>query len=330
MAMRSGYYVFMSRPLRIEFEGAWYHVMNRGARGRTIFKDDFHREYFLSLLKEVSDRFDADIHAYCLMDNHYHLMIRTPGGNLQYIMKYINGVYTQYYNRTMQVDGPLFRGRYKAILIDAESYWLELSRYIHCNPLKARIVQKLEDYPWSSYSAYIGQVDKPTWLTTNFILEAISKVDPIEAYKAFVAEGASQEIECFYSKKKVDSVLGDKVYRYAVLNDIERNIETPELKQVKPRPSMHKIVSTIAKYFHINPEAILLPIKGRSAYRKPRALAMFVCQDIGGYPLREIAEHFGLSNYRSVDAATRKIRRMVRCRLIKDLDIVKRDLTPLG
>ena len=130
----------MARPLRIEFKGAWYHVMNRGAGRCRIFENDAQRHYFLSLLEVTCERFNAEWHAYCLMTNHYHLMLRTPQGNLQRIMRHINGVYTQYYNRESRRDGPLFRGRYKAILVDAEAYWTHLSRYIHRNPVDASVV----------------------------------------------------------------------------------------------------------------------------------------------------------------------------------------------
>src|SRR5690625_2272987 len=116
----------MARPLRIEFAGAWYHVMNRGARREAIFQSDEQREYFLSLLSVTAERFNAEWHAYCLMDNHYHLMLRTPEGNLQRIMRHVNGLYTQYFNRTEGHDGSLFRGRYKAVLVDAQTHWLGL------------------------------------------------------------------------------------------------------------------------------------------------------------------------------------------------------------
>jgi len=130
--------------------------MNRGAGRRVIFKSDDHRRYFLNLLDVVSERFQSECHAYCLMDNHYHLMLRTPKGNLQRIMRHINGVYTQYYNREVGTDGPLFRGRYKAVLVNAHAYWSHLSRYIHRNPLDAGIVEDLENYPWSSFPAFTG------------------------------------------------------------------------------------------------------------------------------------------------------------------------------
>ena len=119
----------MSRPLRIEFPSAWYHVMNRGAGYRDIFNNDIHRMIFADLLSQITKMFQVEIHGVCLMDNHYHLLIKTPKGNLQRAMQHLNGVYTQRYNRLENSDGPLFRGRYKAILIEPDAYLLNVSRY---------------------------------------------------------------------------------------------------------------------------------------------------------------------------------------------------------
>ncbi len=154
----------MPRPTRIEYENAVYHVMNRGRGGRTIFHGENYYRAFLHTLAEAHRRFDALIHAYCLVGNHYHLLIQTPRANLGRIMRHINGLYTQRYNRLLATDGPLFRGRYKAILVDEDAYLLQLSRYIHRNPIdmKKPRVTRLEDYPWSSYPAYI----KPAILST--------------------------------------------------------------------------------------------------------------------------------------------------------------------
>lgn len=297
----------MSRPLRIEYEGAWYHVMNRGAQHRTIFENDDHRQYFLTLLAEVSERFDADIHAYCLMGNHYHLMVRTPAGNLQRIMRQLNGVYTQYFNRSMSLDGSLFRGRYKAILVDAESYWLELSRYIHCNPIEARLVEHLEDYPWSSYLAYIGKANKPDWLSTGYILSSISQQNPVEAYQQFVNEGVSEELHRFYGKKKLDSILSDRAFCAAQLKTIEENHEIPELKKLKTHPSIELIAVKVADHFDMSLQELLTPLKGPHSQGKARAIAMYLCQQKGGWPLSEIAPYFGLQSCSSVSARVNEV-----------------------
>ena len=150
----------MVRPLRIEYPDAWYHVMNRGRRGEQIFLEERDYKTFLELLMESAQLWHLRIVAYCQMPNHYHLLVQTPDANLSRCMRHINGVYTQRFNRLHQCDGQLFRGRYKAILVDADSYLLQLVRYIHRNPLRAGIVEELSSYEWSSHRGYLSKSRK--------------------------------------------------------------------------------------------------------------------------------------------------------------------------
>jgi REP element-mobilizing transposase RayT len=145
----------MPRPLRIEYENAYYHVMNRGRGRQRIFHGDDYYSAFLQTLEEAHQRYRIQILCYCLMGNHYHLLLKTPEANLGRAMRHINGLYTQRYNRLRKIDGPLFRGRYKAILVEEDSYQLQLSRYIHRNPIEAGVVNHLESYAWSSYPYYV-------------------------------------------------------------------------------------------------------------------------------------------------------------------------------
>lgn len=164
----------MARPLRIEYAGAFYHVMNRGLERREIFRDKEDYEAFLSLCLDIHQRFRVVFHAYSLMPNHYHLMVETLEGNLSRAMRHLDGVYTQGFNRRKGKPrrmGPLFQGRYKAILIDKETYALELSRYIHLNPVKAQRVKRPEDHPYSSFQFYLGRNPrKPEFLETDWLL----------------------------------------------------------------------------------------------------------------------------------------------------------------
>ena len=147
----------MARPLRIEFAGAVYHVTARGDGQEDIYLGDDDRRLFLEVLGEVCERFDWVVHAYCLMDNHYHLLVETPNANLAKGMRQLNGVYTQAFNRGHARVGHVFQGRYKAILVQKESYLLELARYIVLNPVRARMVRSAKDWPWSSYRSTAGQ-----------------------------------------------------------------------------------------------------------------------------------------------------------------------------
>jgi len=165
----------MSRPLRIQYPNAWYHVMNRGRRGEIVFVEGKDYLEFINLLKEASDMWRVRIGAYCLMPNHYHLLIQTPDANLSRCMRHINGVYTQRFNRYHNCDGQLFRGRYKSILVDGDSYLLELLRYIHRNPLRMGVVKELGSYRWSSHKGFLSSSKKWSWLHKDYFLSMFSR-----------------------------------------------------------------------------------------------------------------------------------------------------------
>jgi REP element-mobilizing transposase RayT len=183
----------MARPLRITYPGAFYHVTSRGNEQRDVFKSNRDREKFLSYLESSTVRYGAVIHAYCLMSNHYHLLLKTPQGNLSQIMRHINGAYTTYFNIKRKRAGHLFQGRYKAILVEADTYAQELSRYLHLNPVRAAMVAQPEEHPWSSYRYYIGTTTPPTWLNTGFILGCFDNCR--DNYRLFVKERIDKTYE---------------------------------------------------------------------------------------------------------------------------------------
>lgn len=320
----------MSRPLRIEYPGAWYHVMNRGLGRRAIFTDDEQRCYFLSLLAGASERFDADWHGYCLMGNHYHLLLRTPAGNLQRIMRHVNGVYTQYYNRAEGRDGPLFRGRYKAVLVDAEAYWRQLSRYIHRNPLEAGLVTVLGRYRWSSYPAYLGQVKRPAWLNCAYILSATARRNARARYRAYVeSESEGDEAEAFYARRRHSPILGGEGFRRR-LRPKGKAIDVPELRRARPRYGAWHIAAVVAKRLEVDEGLIWTSRRGPAGSNPARGMTMYLCQHVGGMKLAEIAEHFGLSHYASAGASIRQFKAKLSedKRLREVANTIKLDLTP--
>jgi REP element-mobilizing transposase RayT len=185
----------MARPLRIEFAGALYHVTSRGNERRQIFFTDDDRSVFLGILGEVIARFGWLSHAYCLMSNHYHLLVETPNANLSQGMRHLNGVYTQYVNRTHRRVGHLFQGRFKGILVEKESYLLELARYVVLNPVRAGMVGDAGEWPWSSYRGTVGAEIAPPFLTTDWLLSAFGtdRATATQRYARFVAEGKAKE-----------------------------------------------------------------------------------------------------------------------------------------
>lgn len=154
----------MSRPLRLEFPGALYHITCRGDRCEAIYRNDADRASHLQVLADALDRFDAQALAFCLMGNHYHLVLHTRRANLARLMRHVNGVYSQQFNRRHGLVGHLFQGRYKAILVDRDAYLWALCRYVERNPVAARMVPRAGDWAWSSYRAHVGLAPPPAWL----------------------------------------------------------------------------------------------------------------------------------------------------------------------
>jgi REP element-mobilizing transposase RayT len=183
----------MTRPLRLEFEGALYHVTSRGDRREPIFEDNEDRREWLGVLAEALDRFHATAYAYCLMDNHYHVVMQTQRPNLSRLMRHVNGVYTLRYNRRHNKVGHLFQGRFKAVLVDQESYFLEVCRYVDLNPVRAHMTRRPQEWPWSSYGAHAGRAPAQPWLDSRALHRRLAPHAPLRdgpaRYAQFVAQG---------------------------------------------------------------------------------------------------------------------------------------------
>lgn len=164
----------MARPLRIEFEGAFYHVMSRGERLDPIFQKDADRLHFLDGIGRMASKYDIRIHAYVLMRNHYHLLVETPRANLCRSMQHLNTTYANWHKAKYDVVGAIFQGRYKSLLIEHERYLLTLSLYLHLNPVRAGLVDRPEAFRWSSCGAFLGKRPKPDWLILDTTLNLFS------------------------------------------------------------------------------------------------------------------------------------------------------------
>jgi REP element-mobilizing transposase RayT len=265
----------MSRPLRLEFPDALYHVTARGDRQEDIFEDDQDRELFLATLEQVISRFNWICHAWCLMDNHYHLLIQTPDGNLSKGMRQLNGVYTQASNRRHRRVGHLFQGRFKAILVDSDAYLLELSRYVVLNPVRAGIVKKPAAWPWSSYRASVGLEPAAPWLAVDGLLAQFARRRSLarERYAKFVAEGIKAASPWSHLKGQV--FLGDEQFiqrMQAHLPSAKDDVQIPRAQRRPPPPT-------------------LAEIEGRARDRNAAIIAAYAT---GAYSYQQIAAHFGI------------------------------------
>lgn len=300
----------MSRPLRIEFEGAWYHVMNRGRARQDIFADDTDYQTFLETVGEAVARFAAEVHAYCLMPNHYHLLVRTPRANLGRVMRHIDGLYTQRYNRRHGVDGPLFRGRYRAILVEADAYLLSVSRYIHRNPIDGAqpLVEQLDAWRWSSFPAFVGQIAPPVWLSTGPTLEMLGTQNRSAAYRRFVHTPTEEAVAAFYAKQRATPILGDESFRERMLGRVP---PAPDVTRPPQRPLREPdmVVATVAREFGVEPaQLVARDTSRRGAASVARQMAMLLCRDRSGLTLREVGQRFGDIHYSAVHQNIRRLK----------------------
>lgn len=264
----------MSRPLRIEFPGALYHVVSRGHRQQAIYEDDSDRRAFLELLAEAVERFNWRCYAYCQMNNHYHLLVRTAKANLSAGMRHLNGVYTQTTNRRHRRVGCLFQGRYKAVLVDPDKYLLPVGRHIVLNPVRAGATKVAGAWRWSSYRATVGDDPTPTWLAARELLEHFAD-DPREArkqYYVFVLNGVRERN--LWSNVRQQLYLGDDEFIRKVQAHIE-NPDDPNVPQIQRRPPAPSL-DDISQQARTKNEAI------EQAYRTQ------------AYSLTDIARFFGM------------------------------------
>ncbi len=276
----------MARPLRLEFSGALYHVTSRGDRREDIYLDDEDRLDWLEVLARVCGRFNWVVHAYCQMNNHYHLLVETVDGNLSMGMRQLNGHYTQRFNRRHSMVGHLFQGRYKAVLVQKDSYLLELTRYVVLNPIRAGMVDQLEDWPWSNYPAVAGLDKIPEWLNTDWVLSQFGKrrKTAIEHYHRFIMEGKG--LSSPLNGVRHQLLLGDDgfVERY-------REKKTPE--ELNELSNAHR-------------RSLALPLSEYQQRYRARHEAMAQAYLSGAYTMAEIGEYFGV-HYMTVSRAVRRI-----------------------
>lgn len=233
----------MPRPIRIKYENAIYHVMNRGQNRQKIFREAKDYQRFMNLLKDCVERWQVQIHAFSLMRNHYHILIQTPLSNISRVMRHIDGLYTQWYNKKYKKDGALFRGRYKSILVEEQGYLVELLRYIHLNPVKAGIVAKPEEHKWSGHRAYVGAKKDLEWMTVDRLKEYFGKTEKAgkENLKKFMDEGVPQELENKLNSKKWPTLLSSEMFQKLIELSLVSKKKDSVIKYTPPRAKKYDV-----------------------------------------------------------------------------------------
>jgi REP element-mobilizing transposase RayT len=279
----------MARPLRIEFEGGVYHVTSRGDGREDIYLDDADRVMWLEVFGEVCKRFNWLCHAYCLMTNHYHILIETPDANLSRGMRHLNGVYTQRFNRKHGRVGHVFQGRFKAILVDKQAYLLELSRYVVLNPIRANMVKAITDWPWSSYLPMLGLALRPEWLNVAWLLSQFgtNAKSALPAYQAFVHAGIAQT--GIWAQLRGQLYLGDDAF----VNKMQSKLQTNAMSTEIPRQQRQGNLKTLADY------------KTDFSNNRDQGMALAYLQD--GYSMQQVANFFQV-HYATVSRAVRKFK----------------------
>jgi len=297
----------MARPLRLQYPGALYHITARGNERKNIYRSNDDREAFLIYLSQAIERHRLVLHAYALMNNHYHLLLETREANLSRALRDLNGIYTAYFNRTHRRIGHLFQGRYKAILVEKESYLLELSRYIHLNPIRARMGVRLERYPWSSYRDYIGGRECPTWLIREEVLGYFGSNQPTaqRAYQRFVEEGVKQGVERPWEKVVGQAVLGGEGFIRLIRGKLGhgRDREVPSRRLLDIRPSWEEIQKRVRAF---KPDLETLRTGNRA--NAERAVMIYLGRERGGLMLKDLASRLGMEISALSQAASRVAR----------------------
>ncbi len=269
----------MARPLRIQYAGAVYHLTSRGNARKAIFREDKDRWIFLKILKEVMDRYHWLCHTYCLMDNHYHLVVETQEGNLSKGMRQLNGVYTIRFNKRHNTVGHIFQGRYKAILVQKETHLLEVCRYVVLNPVRAKEVESPERWKWSSYRGMAGMEKPHPCLTTKWLLEqfASERRKAERKFREFVHDGINKRT--LWNEVKGQSILGGQDFAGQMMDYVrgyEEVKEIPRGQRYVNRPGLGDIFKEVK----------------REKGKRDRGIAEAV--ERWGYSQKEVADHLGL------------------------------------
>mgnify|MGYP001578830216 CR=1 FL=1 len=301
----------MSRPIRIEYKNAFYHVTSRGNARNNIFRDEFDKNIFFEVIGEAYTRFGFILHAFVLMDNHYHFLIETPQANLSSVMQHINGVYTQAFNRRYKQVGHVLQGRYKSLVVDRDAYYFELVRYIHLNPWRARIVKELDNFKHSSHRAIVDKSWAMTtgkWYDRNRILCEFGKSENegVIRYREFIEAGKNKDNPLSHAIGGY--ALGDRNFAdwlWKEFIDGESSQKVNAARNLRPKIDAGKIISIVCKKFQIGHKEIFKGRRGKIGFNQGRGMALYILNKHTSMTQKEIGELAGEMNSAAVSEAVR-------------------------
>jgi REP element-mobilizing transposase RayT len=284
--------------------------MNRGRRREDIYQDEEDYQLFLNVLQDTAKMWNLSVSAYCLMSNHYHLLVQTPDGNLSRCMRHLNGVYTQRYNRRHGTDGQLFRGRYKAVLVEEDSHLLELLRYIHRNPVEACIVSELDAYKWCSHRGYLTHERTCQWLHSDPLLNMFSptREKAFRVYLSFVNQQDSEEVQQFFSRKNLPSIFGSEGFIEKIRNRCQFLLKDKEIagREVLAVDAT-AVIKAVCKVCQVTEKE--LTTSRRGVANLSRDLAVYTLRAHSQRTLAEIGNAVGCENYSTVSSAIERMKK---------------------
>jgi len=321
----------MARPLRIQYSDAIYHVTSRGNERGRIVRDDKDREKWLYWLERAASQREWRVFAFALLDNHYHVFLQTPRGDLSSGMQLLNTGYAGYFNARHRRSGHLFQGRYKAVLIEAEGHWLEVSRYVHLNPVRAGLVERPERWKWSSYRGYHRKASALDWVDYETVLSefGVHESRARRAYRTYMEEGLGRKLDSPLGAAVHQVVLGSEgfVARIrAMLEDMREDGDIPELRRIREqrRPELEEVVRLVVEHYGVDRRKWK---PGGRSDDVARAVAAYISRRVTGLSARAIASGLGYRSGQAVSVACHRVaREMASGRLAKELNELMKKL----
>lgn len=301
----------MARPMRIEFAGAWYWISNRSLPGRHVFRSDWDYPLFQELLEEIQERFQVNLHAYCLLKDEYHLLVNTRHANLAEAMRHLQSSYTQRWNRDWNSEGPIFRGRYHSTLFQADTYLLPLSAMVHSQAQRAEQFVSIDTYSWSSAGAYYAALGGARTDDSFLCMDAIRNrlPDDCMSYKKYCESSRWHSLSQRLMSKKKPAILGDAEYMQKLAGIAKGEYQATLAQSQHEAPAcLERVLNSVSSVMKVHRRALYEGRRGQ--LNIPRMMAIYLSHRRARLSLNELADHFGMNHYSSASSAMQRYQKL--------------------